>query len=102
MDGARPAMTNKKSLQRLDLDLTEFHHALVVLHAGRVLVAESVLQPDVAFGVLSVFVFDGLLSVQHYGERVALRGDLVDIPLADRLRHRIDLGDADNRTGRII
>ena len=57
-------------LQRLDLDLAEFHHA------------GAVLQGDRAGGVLGVLDVDGLFAVQDHRELRALGGDVVGIPLA--------------------
>src|ERR1700745_4128433 len=85
------------SLERLDLDLWEFHHALVVGDALVVLVAKAMLKADPParkFGVGSAI--HCLLPVQDYREGLTFRRDLVDVPLSGGLRHRIDLGEVDD------
>ena len=42
-----------------------------------------------------------LLFVEHNGEMRALGSDFIGIPLPRGLRHRIDLGDIDDRTGAV-
>src|SRR4051794_34622100 len=79
-----------RPLQRLDLHLAEFHHAGAVLQGER--------SAGVVFGVLHV---DGLLAIEHDDEMRSLRGDLVGVPLAGRLRHRLDFGDVDDRAGAV-
>src|SRR5205814_4551732 len=51
--------------------------------------------------VLAVLDVSCLLAVEHDDEMRALRGDLVGIPFARRFRHRINLGDVDNRAGAV-
>ena len=43
----------------------------------------------------------GLLAVERHGEMPALGADLHGAPLAAGLRHRIDLGDIDDRAGAV-
>lgn len=98
-----PAASRPPRLQRLDLDLAEFDHALVAGDALVVLEAEALLQGDAAVGELAVLrVVDGLLAVEHYGEGRSLGRDLVDVPFARRLRHRIDLADIDDGAGAVF
>src|SRR5215510_9946059 len=53
--------------------------------------------------MLGVFgAVDGLLPVERHDECVAFGRDLIDIPFAGGLRHGIDLGQADDRTGAIV
>ena len=51
--------------------------------------------------MLGILHIGRLLTVQRDDEMRPLRGDLVDVPLAAGLRHRIDLGDIDDRAGAI-
>src|SRR5260370_32213874 len=65
-------------LQRLDLDLAELDHALVVLDTVGLLQPEAVLQRDPAGSKLGVLrTDDGFLPVQRHGEGRALRADFI-------------------------
>src|SRR6202043_412947 len=87
-------------LQRLDLYLAKLHHALVVFEALFVLETQAVLERDPSARKLGVLrPVDGFLSIEGHGECRALRRDLIDVPFAGGLRHRIDLGEADDRAG---
>src|ERR1700733_15016962 len=91
-----------QSSERLDLDLAEFDHALVVRHAVGVLDTETVLDSDLSVRELRVLrAVDGLLAVEHNRERRPLRCDIKGVPLAACMRHRVDLGDVDDRSGAI-
>src|SRR5581483_1838072 len=91
-----------KILERLDLDFAEFHDALVVRHAVRILDAKTVLKGDMSVGQLRVLrAVDRLLPVENDGEGRALRRNVIGIPLAGRVRHRIDLGDIDDGAGAV-
>src|SRR5712691_3154541 len=90
--GIRCALASDTS-QRLDLDLAELHDALV-LHDPR-----AVLQRDPPARELAVLdAVDGLVPVEDHGECRALGRDLVDVPFAAGLGHRLHLGDVDDRT----
>src|SRR5678815_3959857 len=78
-------------LQRLDLDLAELNRA-----PGGVLRSIAELQRERPLRELAVVHVHGLLSVQDHDEIRAARSDLVGIPFAARLRHRVDLGDVDD------
>ena len=71
-------------------------HLAELDHAGTVLKRER--SPGIVLAVLDI---SGLLAVEHDDEMRALRGDLVGIPFARRFRHRINLGNVDDRTGAI-
>src|SRR5476651_848066 len=79
------------SLERPDLDLAELDHARAVLERDRS-GGEQAVVGDV----------DGLLAVQDDHEVVALRGDLVGVPLARGLGHRNDGGHVDDRPGAVL
>src|SRR5476649_2569442 len=67
------------------------------LHLAELQRARSILQADVAGGREAVVGdVDRLLAVQDDHEMVALRGDLVGVPLARGLGHRDHLGDVDD------
>src|SRR5471030_532378 len=89
----RPARSfiARLSLERPDLDLAELHHARAILERDRS-GGEQAVVGDV----------DRLLAVQDDHEVVALRGDLVGVPLAGRLRHRHHGGDIDDRAGAVL
>src|ERR1039458_852557 len=90
-------------LQRLDFHLAKFNHALVAGDAVGVLEPQAVLQRDPSTRKLGVLrAVDGLLPIEYHSERRALRRDLIDVPFAARFRHRIDLGDVDDRAGAIL
>src|SRR5476651_1448275 len=79
------------SSERPDLDLAELQ------------VARAVLQRHVARGRQAVVGHvDRLLAVQDDHEVVALRGDLVGVPLARGLGHRHHGGDIDDRAGAVL
>src|ERR1700761_9146844 len=48
-----------------------------------------------------ILCIDGLLTVQRDDEMRSLRRDLISIPFAAGLRHRLALTDIDNRAGAI-
>src|SRR5665213_667555 len=104
---APPQLTPKRKgatprLERLDFHFTKFDQALVALDALVVLEPQAVLQRDPPRGEFGVLrPIDGLLSVERHGECRALRGDLIDVPLAGGLRHRIDLADIDDGAGAV-
>src|SRR5437763_2309542 len=79
------ALVSDGSLQRLYLHLTELHHT------------GAVLQGDRAARVFCILYIGCLLSVEHDDQMRTLCGDFIRIPLAGGLRHRIDLGDIDDR-----
>src|SRR4051794_12905948 len=80
-------------LQRLDLDLAKLHDPLV-LHDAR-----AVLQRNPPARELAVLgAVDGFLAVEDHRELRPLGRDLVDVPFAPRLGHRLDLGDIDYST----
>ena len=87
---AHPLKAREPNLQRLDLHLAEFDHAGTVLERER--------SPRIVLAVLHV---SGLLAVEDDDEMRALRGDVEGVPFARRFRHRINLGDVDNRAGAI-
>src|SRR5262245_27422478 len=76
-------------LQRLDRNLAELDGARAVLQREMPLLEHAV--ADV----------DGLLPVERHDEMPALGGDLVSVPLARVLGHRVDLGEIDDRTGAV-
>src|SRR5664279_5055691 len=60
------------------------------------------LQRDPPTGKLGVLrAVDGLLPVKRHGEGRALGGDLIDVPFSACFRHRIDLGQVDDRAGAV-
>src|ERR1700687_2233591 len=86
-------------LQRLDLHLAELDDTLVIGHTLVVLDAEAVLQGDPSAGKLGVLhTINGLLAVEDDSESGTLRRNLIDVPLAAGLWHRIDLGEVDDGT----
>src|SRR5471032_3021109 len=73
------------------------------LHLAELQVARAVLQRDVSRGRQPVVCdVDRLLAVQDDHEVVALRGDLVGVPLARGLGHRNDGGNVDDRAGAVL
>src|ERR1700731_2152556 len=83
--------------ERLDLDFAELDDTLVVQHAVGVLDAKAVLEGDPSVRKLGVlYPVNGLLAVEGNGEGRALRRDFKHVPLAGRMRHRVDLGDIDD------
>ena len=51
--------------------------------------------------MLAILHVDRLLPVQHDSELRSLRRDLIGVPFAGRLRHRVDLGNVDDRAGAV-
>ena len=82
-------LTLPRSLQRLDGHLAELHHARAILQRERSFLEHPVAQVD------------GFLAVEHDGNLPTLGGDLERVPLAAGLRHRIDLGEIDDRAGAV-
>src|SRR5579871_1284078 len=79
---AAPGWPLNYPLQRLDLYLAEFDDAAFV---GRAL---AVLKRNAALGeFVRLRPVDRLLAVEHHRERVALGGDLVDVPFVGGMRH---------------
>src|SRR5476649_416432 len=78
-------------LERPDLDLAELHHARAVLERDRPGGEQAVIGD-----------IDRLLAVQDDHEVVALRGDLVGVPLARGLGHRNDGGNVDDGAGAVL
>src|SRR3954451_15861387 len=82
-------------LQRLDLDFAELDCALLLVGA------DAMLQRDYTFVMLTVLNIDSLHAVEHDNEMGTLCHDLIHVPFTGGFRHRLDLGNIDNRAGAI-
>ena len=76
-------------LQRL------YRHFAKLDHAG------AVLQSEWSFDKQTIVQLDRLLAVQHDRNLPALRGDLIRVPFAAGLRHRIDFGEVNDAAGTV-
>src|SRR5262249_5233945 len=70
-------------------------------HLAKLDRARAVLQSERPFLEDAGANLGGLLAIEHHGEIAAAGGDLIGVPLAGRLRHRIDLGEIDDCAGAV-